>query len=144
MKISTSDLNNTIWQSEKDYSKRSMNYYEYVDGQLTWVFDDSDDCEVYQYYLSEIIPTRFDSSKVGKSTEGNYLVIYDSARHTFSSFYIQKAAKLILKPTTSASTSGFTFKGGTFKKVTRHEIEQRNKINTSKPGAKNKPVKPIR
>lgn len=133
-KISTSDLNNTIWQSKYDYKNRSMNYYEYVNGQLTWYFDDGGDCKVYQYYLSETNPAKFDSSKVGKNTEGYYLIIYDAAKHTFSSFLIEKATELSLQLKTGTNTSV----GGTFKKVTRHELNQRSKINDSKPGSNNK------
>ena len=136
--ISTTDLNGTTWQIDKEYSKCTKNYIECTDRQIIKHIQNDTDCIPYDYYLSETIPTKFDSSKVGKQTKGHYLIQYDSEKKAFFSFAIQKTVKLLtLTPINnkSGSSGGVS---GTFKHVPYEEIIERSKINDSKPGRKNK------
>lgn len=92
VRVSTRDLNGTKWQLQKHYAERSKEFYEYKDGLIIWNWDDGD-CFVYQYYLSETIPTKFDSSKVGKSTKGRYLIRYNPIEKNFFCLSILEFSK---------------------------------------------------
>ena len=71
--ISTSDLNGTKWQLKIDYTDQSKDYYEYTQDTQIWHHDDGGTFS-YPYYLTDTIPTKFDHSKVGKTTKGRYFV----------------------------------------------------------------------
>ena len=71
--ISTSDLIGTKWQTPKQYDMQSKEYDEYTLEQRIWHMADGTTF-AYPYYLSNTIPTKFDYSKVGKSTKGCYLI----------------------------------------------------------------------
>ena len=92
VRVSTRDLNGTKWQLQKRYAERSKEFYEYKDGLIIWNWDNGD-CFVYHYYLSETIPTKFDSSKVGKSTKGRYLIRYNPIEKNFFCLSIQEFSK---------------------------------------------------
>ena len=74
--ISTSDLKGTKWQYARQYDMQDKEFYEYTERTKIRHFEDGNTFE-YPYYLSESIPTKFDYTKVGKSTEGNYYVEID-------------------------------------------------------------------
>lgn len=141
---STSDLDGTTWQIDKEYSRGTKNYIECTNGQIIKHIQNDTDCIPYDYYLSETIPTKFDSSKVGKSTKGHYMIQYDSEKKAFFCFAIQKTVRLTLTPINnkSGSSGGVS---GSFKHVPYEEILDRSKINDSKPGSgKKRPVEAIR
>ena len=71
--ISTSDLNGSKWQVEIDYTKQSKEYDEYTQDTQIWHREDKSTFS-YPYYLTDTIPTKFDHSKVGKTTKGQYFV----------------------------------------------------------------------
>ena len=74
--ISTSDLNGTKWQTARQYDNQSKDYFEYTQRVKIWHGSDGSTFE-YPYYLSKSKQTKFDYTKVGKSTEGNYYVEID-------------------------------------------------------------------
>ena len=63
--------------------------------------EDGDTCESH-YYFSKSIPTKFDYTKVGKSTEGNYYVEFNPCLgviYCYSIKYFSKTdGKMVLKP----------------------------------------------
>lgn len=135
--ISTSDLNGTKWQLQKRYAERSKEFYEYKDGLIIWNWDNGD-CFVYQYYLSETIPTKFDSSKVGKSTKGRYLIRYNPIEKNFFCLSIQefsKSQKIMTLKLEDKDIIG-TSNTSTYKLITnlnRSEI----KVQQSRPNTRN-------
>ena len=87
--ISTSDLTGTKWQLEEDYNDKAKDYDEYSkDGIKIWHQEDGGTFS-YPYYLSSSIPTKFDTSKVGKNTKGCYIVEYNPKVENLSVFSIQ-------------------------------------------------------
>ena len=141
---STSDLDGTTWQIDREYSRGTKNYIECTNGQIIKHIQNDTDCIPYDYYLSETIPTSFDSSKVGKSTKGHYMIQYDSDKKAFFCFAIQKTVRLTLTPINnkSGSSGGVS---GSFRYVSYDMILDRSKINDSKPGSgKKRPVEAIR
>lgn len=74
VQISSSDLVNTSWQLKID-NKRSDKYYKYDQKKVTKSETGYADF-INSYYLTNVIPTQFDQSKVGTITKGCYLVKY--------------------------------------------------------------------
>lgn len=132
--ISTTDLTGTKWQTKAGYATRSsIEYYEYEDGQIIWHMEDGD-ANVYKYYLSETIPTKFDFSKVGTSTKGNYLVQYDPVLKVFSCFSIRSFSKpdqmMVLKYVTENENT--ELKATVYKQVSSSTLRSRGAIKASK------------
>ena len=71
--ISTSDLKGTKWQLDRDYDNNSKVFYEYTQEAKIRHYDDGS-TYAYPYYLSNTIPTKFDYTKVGRSTKGCYYI----------------------------------------------------------------------
>lgn len=87
--ISTSDLAGTKWQTEFLYNDNSKSYDEYTQkGECIWHSDDNYILS-FPYYLSSTIPTKFDTTKVGKNTKGCYIVEYNPKGKHLKIFSIQ-------------------------------------------------------
>lgn len=105
--ISTSDLDSTKWEhvasnnlwpdlklqsntsqeaSSRQTSQRKP-YYEYTQDSKIWHKSDATTA-TFPYYLSNTIPTKFDHSKVGKSTKGCYYIEYNSKMDEFICYLI--------------------------------------------------------
>lgn len=138
---STSNLDGTTWQIEKEYSRCTKNYIECTDGQIIKHIQNDTDCIPYDYYLSETIPTKFDSSKVGKQTKGHYLIQYDPEKKAFFSFAIQKTAKQLTLTRIKDKSGSSGGVSGAFRYVSYDMILDRSKINDRKPGSRKTPVK---
>jgi hypothetical protein len=139
--ISTTDLNGTTWQIDKEYSKCTKNYIECTNRQIIKHIQNDTDCIPYDYYLSETIPTKFDSSKVGKQTKGHYLIQYDPEKKAFFSFAIQKTAKQLTLTRIKDKSGSSGGVSGAFIYVSYDMIIDRSKVNDRKPGSKKTPVK---
>ena len=81
--LSTSDLSGTKWRfvirrldKPNDYYKISKNYYEFTNNEIINQRVDLKDAHSVPdpYYLTDTTPTKFDSSKVGTNTKGQYYV----------------------------------------------------------------------
>lgn len=81
--LSTSDLNGTKWRlvirrldKPNDYYKISKYYYEFTNDEIIWQRVDLKGAPSVpnRYYLTDTIPTQFDSTKVGTNTKGQYYV----------------------------------------------------------------------
>ncbi len=117
------------------------NYIECTDRQIIKHIQNDTDCIPYDYYLSETIPTKFDSSKVGKQTKGHYLIQYDPEKKAFFSFAIQKTAKQLTLTRIKDKSGSSGGVSGAFIYVSYDMIIDRSKINDRKPGSKKTPVK---
>lgn len=87
VRVSTRDLNGTKWQYS-DYE----DIYEYQSGKIIWHRKDGSSF-TYQYYLSDKMPEAFDFSKVGRSTQGRYLIEYNPKQDIFFSYAILRFNK---------------------------------------------------
>lgn len=105
--ISTSDLDGTKWElvasnnlwpdlklqseaSKENNSRQTSQrkpYYEYTQGSMIWHKSDATTA-TFPYYLSDAIPTKFDHSRVGKSTKGCYYIEYNSKLDEFICYLI--------------------------------------------------------
>ena len=99
--ISTSDLKGTKWQTPRQYDRQDKGDYEYTAETKIRHLKNGNTSE-YPYYLSKNIPTVFDYTKVGKSTEGNYYVEFNPSLcviYCYSIQYFSKTdGKMVLKP----------------------------------------------
>lgn len=64
-----------------------------------------------KYYLSDYIPSSFEHSRVGKSTRGKYMVLYNSVLNTFAyvvikQFDSKRGMMVIHRPARSGVTPG--------------------------------------
>ena len=75
--VSRSELVGTKWQLDDDYYNHSSEYYEFTKKAFIWHRDDGKTSS-YPFYLSNTIPTKFDSKKVGVSTQGRYYIKYNT------------------------------------------------------------------
>ena len=78
--VSRSELVGTKWQLDGDYYNHSSEYYEFTKKAFIWHCDDGTTVS-YPFYLSDTIPTKFDSKKVGVSTKGCYYIKYLDEKH---------------------------------------------------------------
>lgn len=85
VRVSTRDLNGTKWQC-------LSSIYEYKNGKEIWHRKDGSSF-TYQFYLSDQMPEAFDFSKVGKNTQGRYLIEYNSKQDIFFSYAILRFNK---------------------------------------------------
>lgn len=84
---STRKLNGT-WQCCINYGNGLSYQYEYKNNGEEIRRGTDGSTFTYQYYLSNIIPTTFDFSKVGTYTEGCYLIEYNPSQKKFSCYSI--------------------------------------------------------
>ena len=72
-------LSGTIWESA-DRNQRAKDVEIYTDSTIIIICENYrknvTDTIIFYYYLSDVIPSEFDFSKVGKKTYGRYLVMY--------------------------------------------------------------------
>ena len=78
--ISRSELVGTKWQLSVDYESHSSEYYEFTKKEFIWHRDDGTTWPS-SFYLSNTIPEKFDSTKVGVSTSGCYFNKYINKDH---------------------------------------------------------------
>ena len=78
--VSRSDLVGTKWQLDNAYYNHSSEYYEFTKKAFIWHCDDGTTVS-YPFYLSNKIPDKFDSKKVGVTTNGCYLNKYLDEKH---------------------------------------------------------------
>ena len=71
--VSRSDLVGTKWQLSVDYVSQSSEFYEFTKKAFIWHRDDGR-TGPSPFYLSNKIPDKFDSTKVGVTTNGCYLM----------------------------------------------------------------------
>ena len=84
--VSRSELVGTKWQLDNAYYNHSSEYYEFTKKAFIWHCDDGTTVS-YPFYLSDTLPTKFDSKKVGVSTKGCYYIKYLDENH-FTCFAI--------------------------------------------------------
>ena len=85
VRVSTRDLNGTKWQC-------LSSIYEYKNGKEIWHRKDGSSF-TYQFYLSDQMPKAFDFSKVGKTTQGRYLIVYNPKLDSFFTYAILRFNK---------------------------------------------------
>jgi len=78
--ISRSELVGTKWQIVDDQYGSSSDYYEFTNKAFIWHCDDGTTYP-HSFYLSNTIPEKFDSTKVGVSTKGCYYNEYRDENH---------------------------------------------------------------
>ena len=89
--VSRSELVGTKWQLDDDYYNHSSEYYEFTKKAFIWHRDDGTIVS-YPFYLSNTITAKFDSKKVGVTTNGCYLNKYLDEKH-FTCFSIMSFDK---------------------------------------------------
>ena len=96
MKISNADLDGTKWKALSgynaewgiDYQGSAENeYYEFNRAEMVW-HQPNGGKFTYKYYLSDTVPTEFQSGKVGYGTKGHYCVIYNPVLKTFDCWLV--------------------------------------------------------
>ena len=94
--ISSSQLKGTKWK-RTDITSKSI--YEYTDKQKIWTSEFGNN-HFYSYYLCSTPPISFDFSKVGKETNGCYLVEWNSKLKRMEYFTVisfdKSGGKLVL------------------------------------------------
>ena len=78
--VSRSDLVGTKWQLSVDYVSQSSEFYEFTKKAFIWHREDGT-TGPSPFYLSNKIPDKFDSTKVGVTTNGCYLNEYLDEKH---------------------------------------------------------------
>ena len=78
--ISRSELVGTKWQISTVYERHESAYYEFTKEEFIWHRDDGTTWPS-SFYLSNTIPEKFDSTKVGVSTSGCYFNKYINKDH---------------------------------------------------------------
>ena len=89
--ISRSDLVGTKWQPSDVYERQGISYGEFTKDAFVWNGDRGERFS-YPFYLSNTIPTKFDSKRVGVSTKGCYYNEYLDENH-FCCYAIQSFDK---------------------------------------------------
>lgn len=109
--VSRSELVGTKWQLDDDYYNHSSEYYEFTKKAFIWHRDDGKTSS-YPFYLSNTIPTKFDSKKVGVSTQGRYYIKYNTKMdylYCYAITYFDKSKGImILKRETPEDVIGLT------------------------------------
>ena len=80
VKVSISELVGTKWQIAAVYERHESSYYEFTKKEFIWHRDDGT-TGPSSFYLSNTIPEKFDSTKVGVSTSGCYFNKYINKDH---------------------------------------------------------------
>jgi hypothetical protein len=80
VKVSISELVGTKWQISEVYERHESAYYEFTKKEFIWHRDDGTTWPS-SFYLSNTIPEKFDSTKVGVSTSGCYFNKYINKDH---------------------------------------------------------------
>lgn len=80
VKVSISELVGTKWQISEVYERHESAYYEFTKEKFIWHCNDGTTVP-YPFYLSNTIPEKFDSTKVGVSTKGCYYNEYLDEKH---------------------------------------------------------------
>ena len=78
--VSRSELVGTKWKIVSDEYDPSSDYYEFTKKTIIWHCDDGT-MSTCPFYLSNTIPTKFESNKVGVSTKGCYYNEYVDEKH---------------------------------------------------------------
>ena len=78
--VSRSELVGTKWQLSVDYVSQSSEFYEFTKKAFIWHREDGT-TGPSPFYLSNKIPDKFDSKKVGVTTNGCYLNEYLDEKH---------------------------------------------------------------
>ena len=78
--VSKSELVGTKWQISEVYERHESAYYEFTKEKFIWHRDDGTTWPS-SFYLSNTIPEKFDSTKVGVSTSGCYFNKYINKDH---------------------------------------------------------------
>ena len=101
VKISCADLDGTKWKELSrydaywgiDYQGSAENeYYEFNKAEMVW-HQPNGRKFTYKYYLSDTVPTEFQSGKVGYNTKGCYCVIYNPVLKTFDCWLVSSFNK---------------------------------------------------
>ena len=80
VKVSIPELIGTKWQIVDDQYDPSSDYYEFTEKAFIWHRDNGTTFP-HPFYLSNTIPEKFDSTKVGVSTKGCYYNEYRDENH---------------------------------------------------------------
>ena len=127
VRVSTRDLNGTKWQYS-DYE----DIYEYQSGKIIWHRKDGSSF-TYQFYLSDQMPKAFDFSKVGKTTQGRYFIVYNPKLDSFFTYAIlrfNKKEKIMTLRLDTKNVIGNSGPGSfTLISDTSHPKRQRNSNN---------------
>jgi len=90
--VSRSELVGTKWQVSEVYERHESSYYEFTNKAFIWHCNDGT-THSSPFYLSKTIPTRFDSTKVGVSTKGCYIIEYNDKLDYFYCYAIMSFDK---------------------------------------------------
>ena len=125
VRVSTRDLNGTKWQC-------LSSIYEYKNGKEIRHRKDGSSF-TYQFYLSDQMPKAFDFSKVGKTTQGRYLLVYNPKLDSFFTYAILRFNKKEKIMTLRLDTKNVIGNSGpasfTLISDTSHPKRQRNSNN---------------
>ena len=94
--INLSQLKNTSWKIERNGKIDPEDMYTFCGEKILWYSFLGTSKELrftYKYYLTSTLPTKYDSSKVGNSTKGCYIVEYNPKMDEFI-YYIIKTFDL--------------------------------------------------
>ena len=102
-------LMSTNWEPQNFFTEGDYGYYQYTQTRLTTKMRIYDEFEIfyYDYYLSSSPDSVFDKNKVGKSTNGRYIIRTDGIYVYISEILELTPTKLKLKNL----TPGFTTTG---------------------------------
>lgn len=94
--VTLSKLKNTSWNIERNGKIDTEDTYSFCNEKMLWYssIGNSKDLKfTYKYYLTSTLPTKYDSSLVGKNTKGCYIVRYNPVMDEFI-YYIIKSFDL--------------------------------------------------
>lgn len=90
--VSLNDLVGTKWQFADEHGKHESDYYEFTKETLIWHRSDGSTSS-YPYYLSSMIPTKFELAKVGVNKQGCYYTKYNQKMDYFYCYSIKSFSK---------------------------------------------------
>ena len=100
--LSISDLSGTKWQhvikrvdKPSDYYEIDNEYDEYTNNAKIWHKKYGKNPS-YHYYLTDTIPTKFESSKVGTATKGQYYIEEGAELYSSPIYYFNKEEGLMI------------------------------------------------
>ncbi len=96
MTVTLSKLKNTSWKIVSGVQNSENDLYSFSDRNLYWYMLSGNSKRKifsYNFYLTNTLPTKYDSSKVGNSNKGCYIVEYNPVMDEFI-YYIIKTFDL--------------------------------------------------
>ena len=120
--VALSQLKNTSWIIERIEDRKEINptdKYVFSKENMVWHKTNKDFTFTYKYYLTSTFPTKYDSTLVGKSTQGCYIVRYNPGMDSFIYYIIKtfnkSAGTMVLLPRSTEELIGGMAKEITYK-----------------------------